>query len=142
MSIITEIIGNTPLVRLQRLNQKGRVFIKLESRNPGGSVKDRAAFQMIKDLLDEGKINKDTLLIEPTSGNTGIGLCLIAASLGMKLILTMPSTMTIERQKLIKAYGATVVLTEGPLGMKGAIAKAEELQKENQNSVIPSQFTN
>ncbi|CAL6019545.1 Cysteine_synthase A [Hexamita inflata] len=142
MSLITEIIGNTPLVRLQRLNQKGRVFVKLESRNPGGSVKDRAAFQMVKDLLDQKKITKDTLLIEPTSGNTGVGLCMVAASLGMKMVLTMPSTMTIERQKLMKAYGATVVLTEGPLGMKGAIAKAEELQKETPNSIIPSQFTN
>ncbi|CAL6024290.1 Cysteine_synthase A [Hexamita inflata] len=142
MSLITDIIGDTPLVRLQRLNTQGRVFIKLESRNPGGSVKDRAAYQMIQDMLASNQISRETTIIEPTSGNTGIGLCLVAASLQLKVILIMPSTMSVERQNLIKAYGATVILSDGSLGMTGSINLAQKIQKETPNSVFASQFTN
>lgn len=143
---IIDTIGNTPLVELSNLeskyNLKARIITKVEYFNPGGSVKDRIAKAMIEKAEKEGLINKDTVLVEPTSGNTGIGLSMVAASKGLKIILTMPETMSIERRNLLKAYGAELVLTEGSKGMKGAIAKAEELAKEIPNSFIPSQFTN
>ena len=143
---ITDTIGGTPLVELKNLekefNLKARLVAKVESFNPGGSVKDRIAFAMIEEAEKQGLINKDTVLIEPTSGNTGIGLAMVAASKGLRLIIAMPETMSIERRNLMKAYGAELVLTEGAKGMKGAIAKAEELAKETPNSFIPSQFTN
>lgn len=143
---ITETIGHTPLVELKNLEKKfalkAKLVAKVEFFNPAGSVKDRIAFAMIDDAEKKGLINKDTVLIEPTSGNTGIGLSMVAASKGMRVILTMPETMSIERRNLLKAYGAELVLTEGSKGMKGAIAKAEELAKEIPNSFIPSQFTN
>lgn len=143
---IIDTIGNTPLVELSNLeskyNLKARIIAKVEYFNPGGSVKDRIAKAMIEKAEKEGLVNKDTVLVEPTSGNTGIGLSMVAASKGLKIILTMPETMSIERRNLLKAYGAELVLTEGSKGMKGAIAKAEELAKEIPNSFIPSQFTN
>ena len=143
---ILDTIGNTPLVELKNLekefNLKARLVAKVESFSPGGSVKDRIAFAMIEDAEKQGLINKDTVLIEPTSGNTGIGLAMVAASKGLRLIIAMPETMSVERRNLMKAYGAELVLTEGAKGMKGAIAKAEELAKETPNSFIPSQFTN
>ena len=143
---IIDTIGGTPLVELKNLekeyNLKARLVAKVESFNPGGSVKDRIAKAMIEEAEKQGLINKDTVLIEPTSGNTGIGLAMVAASKGLKLIIAMPETMSIERRNLMKAYGAELVLTEGAKGMKGAIAKAEELAKETPNSFIPSQFTN
>jgi cysteine synthase A len=139
-------IGNTPLLELKNIELKyglkNKIYAKVESYNPAGSIKDRAAKEMILHALQEGKINQDTLLIEPTSGNTGIGLSMVAASKGLRIILTMPETMSVERRNLLKAYGAELVLTEGAKGMKGAIAKAEELAKEIPNSFIPSQFTN
>ena len=143
---ILETVGKTPLVELHNLekefNLKARLVAKLESFNPGGSVKDRIAKAMIEEAEKEGLINKDTVLIEPTSGNTGIGLSMVAASKGLRIIIAMPETMSIERRNLMKAYGAELVLTEGAKGMKGAIAKAEELAKVIPNSFIPSQFTN
>lgn len=143
---ITETIGNTPLVELTNIEKKhslkAKLFAKVEFFNPGGSVKDRIAFAMIMDAKNKGLINKDTVIIEPTSGNTGIGLSMVAASMGLKVILTMPETMSIERRNLLKAYGAELVLTEGKKGMKGAIEKANELAKNNPHSFIPSQFTN
>lgn len=140
---LTGLIGNTPLVRLNKLNTgNADVVVKLEYFNPANSVKDRAALQMILDAEAEGKINKDTLIIEPTSGNTGIGLAMICAIRGYKIILTMPETMSLERRLLLKAYGAELVLTDGKLGMKGAVDKAIELHNENKNSFIPSQFDN
>lgn len=143
---IIDTIGNTPLVELSNLeskyNLKAKIIAKVEYFNPGGSVKDRIAKAMIEKAEKEGLINKDTVLVEPTSGNTGIGLSMVAASKGLKIILTMPETMSIERRNLLKAYGAELVLTEGSKGMKGAIAKAEEFAKEIPNSFIPSQFTN
>lgn len=140
---MTGLIGNTPLVRLNKLNTgNADVVVKLEYFNPANSVKDRAALQMILDAEAEGKINKDTLIIEPTSGNTGIGLAMICAIRGYKIILTMPETMSLERRLLLKAYGAELVLTDGKLGMKGAVDKAIELHNENKNSFIPSQFDN
>lgn len=143
---ITKTIGKTPLVELKNIereyNLKAKLVAKVEFFNPAGSVKDRIAFAMIDDAEKKGLINKDTVLIEPTSGNTGIGLSMVAASKGIRVILTMPETMSIERRNLLKAYGAELVLTEGSKGMKGAIAKAEELAKEIPNSFIPSQFTN
>ena len=145
-SRIIDTIGGTPLVELTNLenkyNLKAKIIAKVEYFNPGGSVKDRIAKAMIEKAEKEGLINKDTVLVEPTSGNTGIGLSMVAASKGLKIILTMPETMSIERRNLLKAYGAELVLTEGSKGMKGAIAKAEELAKEIPNSFIPSQFTN
>ena len=143
---IIDTIGGTPLVELHNLekkyNLKARLLAKVEFFNPGGSVKDRIAKAMIEEAERQGLINKDTVLIEPTSGNTGIGLSMVAASKGMRIIIAMPETMSIERRNLMKAYGAELVLTEGAKGMKGAIAKAEELAKETPNSFIPSQFTN
>lgn len=143
---VTEMVGNTPLLELGNLARKhglkARVLVKLESKNPGGSVKCRIAKNMIETAEREGKLKEGSVIIEPTSGNTGIGLAFIAAAKGYRIILTMPETMSIERRKLLAAYGAELVLTEGPKGMKGAIAKAEELVKETPNSFMPSQFDN
>lgn len=137
---ITDLIGGTPLVKLKKLTKglKADVLVKLESFNPGGSVKDRIALNMIKDAEEKGLINQDTTIIEPTSGNTGIGLAFVSAARGYKLILTMPDTMSIERRNLLKAYGAELVLTPGAEGMKGAIKKALELAEQTPNSLFPS----
>ena len=140
---ILEKIGRTPWVRISKLNRgNAEVLIKVESFNPAGSVKDRIAIGMVEAAEKAGKIAPGALIIEPTSGNTGIGLALVAAVKGYRLILTMPDTMSIERRKLLAAYGAELVLTEGALGMKGAIAKAEELAETNPGSFIPQQFDN
>ncbi len=143
---VSELIGNTPLVELSNYeknhNLEATVLGKVEFFNPAGSVKDRIAKAMIDKAVAEGKVNDDTVLIEPTSGNTGIGLAAIAAARGNRLIITMPETMSVERRNLMKAYGAELVLTDGSKGMKGAIAKASELAAEIPNSFIPSQFTN
>ena len=143
---VSELIGNTPLVELTHYEQnhglKATIAGKVEFFNPAGSVKDRIAKAMLDEAEAQGKIDADTVLIEPTSGNTGIGLAAIAAARGMRLILTMPETMSVERRNLAKAYGAEVVLTEGSAGMKGAIAKAEELKAEIGNAFIPGQFVN
>ncbi len=143
---IIDTVGGTPLVELKRIEEKyglkARILAKVESFNPAGSVKDRIAKAMIEDAEEQGLINSSTVIVEPTSGNTGIGLSMVAASKGLRIILTMPDTMSVERRNLLKAYGAELVLTEGSKGMKGAIAKAEELAKEIPNSFIPSQFNN
>ena len=145
-SNICEMIGNTPLFFPKNFNDKyshgAKILCKLEYLNPAGSAKDRAALYMINDAEERGIINNDTVIIEPTSGNTGIGLAAIAASRGYKIILTMPESMSIERRKLLAAYGAEIVLTDSSLGMKGAIDKANELAKKFESAFIPSQFTN
>jgi cysteine synthase A len=140
---ITDLIGNTPLVKINKINEGGAVvYVKLESFNPLHSVKDRIALAMIEAAEKEGKLKEGTVIIEPTSGNTGIGLAYVAAVKGYRIILTMPETMSIERRKLLKALGAELELTEGAKGMKGAIAKAEELAASIPNSFIPQQFNN
>ncbi|MBQ6759446.1 MAG: cysteine synthase A [Selenomonadaceae bacterium] len=143
---VTELIGNTPLLEAKNFSAKigfnGRLLVKLEYFNPAGSVKDRIAKEMIECAEQEGKLKADSVIIEPTSGNTGIGLASFAAARGYRAIFTMPETMSVERRQLLAAYGAEIVLTEGSKGMKGAIAKAEELAKEIPNAFIPSQFTN
>jgi cysteine synthase A len=140
---ITDLIGNTPLVRINKLNEGGAaVYVKLESFNPLHSVKDRVALAMIEAAEKEGKLNEGTVIIEPTSGNTGIGLAYIAAVKGYRLILTMPESMSVERRKLLKALGAELELSDGAKGMEGAIARAEELATVTPNSFIPQQFNN
>lgn len=143
---ITELVGNTPLLRLHRFEKihglDVQLYGKIESLNPAGSVKDRIALAMINAAEKTGQLKAGSVIIEPTSGNTGIGLAAIAASRGYRVILTMPETMSIERRKLLKAYGAELVLTEGSKGMKGAIAQAEELTKTIPNAFMPSQFEN
>ncbi len=141
---ITDLIGGTPLLRLNRLAQGSgtELLVKLESFNPGGSVKDRIGLSMLKDAEERGQIVKDTVIIEPTSGNTGIALAMIAAARGYRLILTMPDTMSIERRNLLKAYGAELILTPGGSGMKAAILEAEKLVARTPNSFMPHQFQN
>lgn len=142
----TELIGRTPLLEVSNLEKKlglgARILVKLEYFNPAGSVKDRIALAMIQKAEESGELKDGTTIIEPTSGNTGIGIASVAASKGYKVILTMPETMSVERRNILKAYGAKIVLTEGTLGMKGAIAKAKELNEEIENSVILGQFDN
>ena len=149
MSVYTSIeqtIGNTPLVRLTKIEKEfgllAHLYVKLESFNPSGSVKDRIALSMIEEAEEKGVLKKDSVIIEPTSGNTGIGLSSIATAKGYRIIITMPETMSVERRKIMKAYGAELVLTEGAKGMKGAIARADELAKEIPNAVILGQFVN
>ena len=141
-----DLIGNTPLVEVKNIEKElgleARVLVKLEYFNPAGSVKDRIAKGMIEDAEEKGLLKEGSLIIEPTSGSTGIGLAAIAAAKGYRIILTMPETMSVERRNILKAYGAEIVLTEGAKGMKGAIAKADELAKEIPNSFIPGQFVN
>lgn len=143
---VTELIGNTPVVELSNLEKevglKAQLLAKVEFFNPAGSVKDRIAKRMIEKAEEQGLLKKGATIIEPTSGNTGIGLASVCASKGYKAIFTMPETMSVERRNLLKAYGAEIVLTPGSQGMKGAIAKAKELQESTPNSLIPSQFTN
>lgn len=143
---ISEIIGNTPLMRMKKLEERyqlqATILAKLEYLNPSGSIKDRAALAMIKDAEAKGLLKPGATIIEPTSGNTGIGLAAIGIAKGYQVILTMPDTMSQERRNILKAYGAKIVLTEGSQGMKGAIEKAEELQRETPGSFIPGQFTN
>ena len=141
-----DLIGNTPLVEVKNIEKElgleARVLVKLEYFKPAGSVKDRIAKGMIEDAKEKGLLKEGSVIIEPTSGNTGIGLAAIAAAKGYRIILTMPETMSVERRNILKAYGAEIVLTEGAKGMKGAIAKADELAKEIPNSFIPGQFVN
>ena len=143
---VTELIGNTPLMELTNIEEKyslkAKIFAKIEYFNPAGSVKDRIAMQMIKDAEEEGKLKKGATIIEPTSGNTGIGLASIGTARGYRVIIVMPESMSLERRKLVKAYGAELVLTEAALGMKGAIAKANQLLEEIKGSVILGQFDN
>ncbi|MDE5818507.1 MAG: cysteine synthase A [Lachnospiraceae bacterium] len=143
---ITDLIGGTPLLKLNNYiaekSLEAELYVKLEYLNPAGSVKDRIARAMIDDAEEKGLLKPGSVIIEPTSGNTGIGLAAVAASRGYRIILTMPETMSVERRNLLKAYGAELVLTEGAKGMKGAIAKAEELAKETPDSFIPGQFVN
>lgn len=145
-SSVTELIGRTPLLEVKRIEQEknleANIFVKLELFNPGGSAKDRIAKAMIEDAEQRGVLKPGSVIIEPTSGNTGIGLSAIAAARGYRIIIVMPETMSVERRNLMKAYGAELVLTDGSKGMKGAIEKADELAKEIPNSFIPSQFTN
>lgn len=143
---ITDLVGNTPALELvnyeKKNNLEATIIAKLEAFNPAGSVKDRIAKKILLDAYESGKINKDSVIIEPTSGNTGIGLSAIASALGIRIIITMPETMSVERRNMMKAYGAELVLTDGSQGMKGAIAKAEELANELPGSFIPGQFVN
>lgn len=141
---LLELIGNTPLVRLNKITEPNtaEVVAKVEYFNPGGSVKDRIAINLINEAEKQGLIDKDTVIIEPTSGNTGIGLAMVCVIKGYRLILTMPETMSVERRKLLKAYGAEIVLTPGAQGMSGAVAKAEELAAKYPKSFIPQQFAN
>ena len=143
---IDQLIGNTPLMRLTRLEQtlglQGQLLAKLEYFNPGGSIKDRAALQMLRAAEQAGRIGPGALIIEPTSGNTGIGLCMLCAARSYRAIIVVPETASIERIKLMRAYGAQVVLTPGSAGMRGAVEKAEALARENENAFIPSQFDN
>lgn len=143
---ITELVGNTPLLELTNFEKandiEATILAKLEYFNPAGSVKDRIAREIIEDALAKGRLTKDSVIIEPTSGNTGIGLASIAASLGIRIIITMPETMSVERRNLMKAYGAELVLTDGSKGMKGAIEKADELAAEIPDSFVPGQFVN
>jgi cysteine synthase A len=143
---ILGLVGQTPLVQIPNFEKKyelkARLLVKLESFNPGGSVKERIALAMVEDAEKDGRLKPGATIIEPTSGNTGIGIALVSAAKGYHAIMTMPETMSVERRKLLAAYGASVVLTPGHLGMKGAIEKANELQREIENSVILSQFTN
>lgn len=141
---LTELIGRTPLLRLHKVTKglEAEILVKLESFNPGGSVKDRIGYNMIKDAEEKGLLNKDSVIIEPTSGNTGIALAFVAAAKGYRLILAMPETFSVERRNLLKAYGAELVLTPGGEGMRGAISRAEELAKETPNSFVPQQFVN
>jgi len=143
---LTDLIGKTPLLRLKNIEKEyeldAKIVAKIETKNPSGSVKDRAAFAMVEDAEKKGLLKKGSVIIEPTSGNTGIGLAAISAAKGYRLILTMPDTMTVERRNLLKAYGAELVLTPGKDGMKGTIDKAEELNKEIKGSIILGQFTN
>lgn len=143
---ITELVGNTPLVALPRLTEryelKARLLAKLESFNPAGSVKDRVAKAMIETAEREGRLSASSTIVEPTSGNTGIGLAMMGAARGYRVVLTMPDTMSVERQNLLRAFGAEVVLTEGSKGMKGAMAKAEEIASNTPGAFIPSQFSN
>ncbi len=146
MKRITQLIGNTPLLELSNYNSAhqldAKIVAKLEFFNPGGSVKDRIAKKMIEEAFKDGVINQDTVIIEPTSGNTGIGLASVCASYGLKLIITMPETMSVERRNLMKAYGAELILTEGSKGMQGAVDKSLEIHENTPNSFIPSQFEN
>jgi len=138
-----ELVGDTPLVKINKLNDgDADIAVKIECKNPAGSIKDRPALNMIEQAEKDGLINKDTVIIEPTSGNTGIGLAFVCAIKGYRMILTMPETMSLERRMLLKAYGAELVLTDGAKGMQGAVDKAEELHKEISNSFIPQQFAN
>ncbi len=143
---VTELVGHTPLVEISRLGEKhglkAKVLVKLESFNPAGSVKDRVAKSMVEDAEKRGLLTQGSTIVEPTSGNTGIGLAMMGAARGYRVILTMPDTMSVERRNLLMAYGAEVVLTDGSQGMRGAMAKAEELAREIPNSFIPSQFSN
>lgn len=140
---ILQTIGNTPLVKINRLNNGvATVLAKVESFNPAGSIKDRPALNMLAEAEKMGLINKDTVIIEPTSGNTGVGLAMVCAVKGYKLILTMPETMSVERRKLLQAYGAELVLTDGVKGMQGSVDKANELHEQIKNSFIPQQFSN
>ena len=143
---ITELIGNTPLLELsgiaKQTDSKAKILAKLEYFNPAGSVKDRVGLAMLDDAGKAGVLTKDTVIIEPTSGNTGIGIAAVASARGYRTVIVMPDSMSVERQKLLKAYGAELVLTDGKLGMTGAIKKAEELKKEYGNAFIPGQFTN
>jgi len=141
-SNVTELVGNTPLVKLNHISNEATILGKCEFLNPTHSVKDRIALGMIQAGLKDGNITKNTHIIEPTSGNTGIGLAMVCASLGLKLTLTMPSSMSVERRKLLQALGANLVLTPPEFGMKGAVEKAEELGKTTKNSFIPQQFAN